>query len=59
MSQIGKRIDHPLNLNIDMTTTDPKEFDTIKSKVNYIADGWLERIGEFTIDISLGKYKTF
>lgn len=59
MSQIGKRIDHPLNLNIDLATHDPKEFDAIKNKVNYVADGWLERIGDFTVDLSLGKYKTF
>ncbi len=59
MSQIGKRIDHPLNLNIGIAVNHGSNFDDIKSKASYIADGWLERIGEFTIDLSLGKYKTF
>ncbi len=59
MSQIGKRIDQPLNLNIDIAMESGASFENTKSKARYIADGWLERIGDFTIDISLGKYKTF
>jgi hypothetical protein len=34
-------------------------FDNIRSKAHYIADGWLDNIGKLTLDISLGKYKTF
>ena len=59
MSQIGKKIDQPLNLNLEIATQKGANFDNVKSKARYIADGWLERIGDFTIDISLGKYKTF
>ncbi|MEM3839183.1 MAG: methionine adenosyltransferase [Candidatus Micrarchaeaceae archaeon] len=59
LSQIGKRIDQPLNLNINLILENGANFDNIRSKVNYIADGWLDRIGEFTTQIALGKYKTF
>ncbi len=59
MSQIGHRIDQPLNLNIDIATAAGTNFDNVKGKARYLADGWLEKIGDFTIDISLGKYKTF
>jgi S-adenosylmethionine synthetase len=59
MSQIGKRIDHPLNLNIDISADHNANFNDVKDKAAYIADGWLENIGQFTIDVSLGKYKTF
>lgn len=59
MSQIGKRIDQPLNLNIDIATERGANFDNAKGKARYIANQRLEQIGDFTIDISLGKYKTF
>ncbi|MDE1768626.1 MAG: methionine adenosyltransferase [Candidatus Micrarchaeota archaeon] len=59
MSQIGKRIDEPLNLNIDIATINGANFENAKSKARYIAEGWLENLSDFTIDISLGKYKTF
>ncbi|MCL4365500.1 MAG: methionine adenosyltransferase [Candidatus Marsarchaeota archaeon] len=59
MSQIGQRIDQPLNLNINLATAKPADFENAKAKARYIADGWLENLGEFTMDISLGKHKTF
>ena len=59
LSQIGKRIDHPLNLNINMIVENGANFENIKNKAHYIADGWLDNIGKFTTDIALGKYKTF
>lgn len=59
LSQIGKRIDYPLNLNINMIVEKGANFDNIKGKSQYIADGWLENIGKFTTEIALGKYKTF
>ncbi len=59
MSQIGKRIDEPLNLNIELATENGTNFDNARSKAKYVAEGWLENLGDFTIDISLGKYKTF
>lgn len=59
MSQIGKRIDEPLNLNIELYTENGTNFDNARSKAKYVAEGWLENLGEFTLDISLGKYKTF
>jgi len=59
MSQIGHRIDQPLNLNISIATHSGANYEDAKAKASYIADSWLERIGDFTIDISLGKYKTF
>ncbi len=59
LSQIGKRIDQPLNLNMNMIVEGGANFDNIRSKAHYIADGWLDNIGKLTLDISLGKYKTF
>ncbi len=59
LSQIGKRIDQPLNLNINMIVENGANFEDIRGKAHYIADGWLDRIGEFTTQIALGKYKTF
>lgn len=59
MSQIGKRIDEPLNLNIELETEGGSNFENAKSKAQYVAESWLDRLGEFTMDISLGKYKTF
>ncbi len=59
LSQIGKRIDQPLNLNMNMIVESGANFDNIKSKAHYIADEWLNNIGDLTLDISLGKYKTF
>ena len=59
MSQIGHRIDQPLNLNMEISAASGANFENLKGKARYIADAWLERIGEFTMDISLGRYKTF
>ncbi len=59
LSQIGKRIDQPLNLNINMIVEKGANFDNISGKSRYIADGWLDNIGKLTTDIALGKYKTF
>ncbi len=59
MSQIGKRIDEPLNLNIELETEGASNFENARSKAQYVAESWLDRLGEFTMDISLGKYKTF
>lgn len=59
MSQIGKPIDQPLNLNIELATESGTNFDNARSKAKYVAEGWLENLSDFTIDISLGKYKTF
>ncbi len=59
LSQIGKRIDQPLNLNINLIVENGADFENIRGKAHYIADGWLDRIGEFTTQIALGKYKTF
>ncbi len=59
LSQIGKRIDQPLNLNMNMIVENGANFENIRSKAHYIADQWLDNIGKLTLDISLGKYKTF
>ncbi len=59
LSQIGKRIDNPLNLNIELSTERGVNFDSLRSKAAYVADRRLEDISDFTVDISLGKYKTF
>jgi S-adenosylmethionine synthetase len=59
LSQIGKRIDEPLNLNMNVIVESGANFNDISSKATYIANGWLEEINKLTMDISLGKYKTF
>jgi len=59
LSEIGRRIDEPSHTSISVAVENKSEFESIKSKVHYIADSWLERIGEVTSDISLGKYNVF
>jgi len=59
LSEIGRRIDEPSHTSISVIVENKSEFENIKSKVHYIADSWLERIGEVTSDISLGKYGVF
>ena len=59
LSEIGRRIDEPSHTNISVAVENKSEFENIKSKVQYIAESWLERIGEVTSDISLGKYSVF
>ena len=59
LSEIGRRIDEPSHTSISVAVENKSEFENIKSKVHYIADSWLERIGEVTSDISLGKYSVF
>ena len=59
LSEIGRRIDEPSHTSISVAVENKSEFENIKSKVHYIADSWLERIGEITSDISLGKYDVF
>jgi len=59
LSEIGRRIDEPSHTSISVAVENKSEFENIKSKVHYIADSWLERIGEITSDISLGKYSVF
>jgi S-adenosylmethionine synthetase len=59
LSEIGRRIDEPSHTSISVIVENKSEFENIKSKVHYIADSWLERIGEVTSDISLGKYDVF
>ncbi len=59
LSQIGKRISEPHNLNINVIMDKGSDLGGIRNKINYMAEGMLDNIGEFTLDISLGKYKTF
>ncbi len=59
LSQIGKRIDEPHNLNINTIMEKGASLESIRGKINYIAEGMLDQIGQLTLDISLGKYKTF
>ena len=59
LSEIGRRVDEPSHTSISVAVENKSEFENIKSKVHYIADSWLERIGEITSDISLGKYDVF
>jgi S-adenosylmethionine synthetase len=59
LSQIGKPIDQPLNLNMNLIIDKGENFANISSKARYIADQQLDNIGKLTIDLALGKYKTF
>ncbi len=59
LSQIGRRIDQPQSLSVRLSTEDGAKFDAVKSKADYVSGHWLERIGDLTTDISLGKYPTF
>lgn len=59
LSEIGTRIDSPSNLNINLALEKGESINNLRGKVNYIAEGWLEKIGELTSEISLGKYSVF
>jgi len=59
LSEIGRRIDEPSHTSISIAVENGSDFEKVKSKVHYIADSWLERIGEVTSEISLGKYSVF
>ncbi len=59
LSQIGRKISEPHHLNINLVVEEGADFDAIRGKADYIAAGYLEDIGKLTLDISLGKYKTF
>lgn len=59
LSQIGKKISEPHNLNINIITEDASDFQKLQGKVNYVAEGMLDNMSQLTLDISLGKYKTF
>ena len=59
LSQIGKPISQPHNLNINLVLAKKADFAKLQPKVDYIAQGFLENIGQLTTDIALGKYKTF
>lgn len=59
LSQIGKRISEPHNLNINLITEQASDYERIRGKVYYIAEGMLDNMSQLTMDISLGKYKTF
>jgi S-adenosylmethionine synthetase len=59
LSQIGKKISEPHNLNINVITEQKSDFENIRGKVYYIAEGMLDNMSQLTLDISLGKHKTF
>ena len=59
LSQIGKKISEPHNLNINMITEEKSDFEKLRGKVNYVAEGMLDNMSQITLDISLGKYGTF
>ncbi len=59
LSQIGKPINEPHNLNMNLILDKKADFEKLSPKATYIAQGFLENIGRFTGDIALGKYKTF
>jgi len=58
LSQIGRKIDNPKNLSIGIAASSDL-FRNLNSKVTYVAEGWLEKIGLLTEDIYKGKYSTF
>lgn len=57
VSQIGRPIDDPKNLNLELVLDDKKELERIKSKVHSIAEGHLSKIGQFSDNFINGKYK--
>ena len=59
LSQIGRKISDPHNLNINLITEDGSDFNSVSGKARYVAEGFLENTAQLTLDISLGKYKTF
>lgn len=59
LSQIGKPISQPHNLNINLILDKKEQFAKLKPKIDHTADSMLENIGELSTQIALGKYKTF
>ncbi len=59
LSQIGRRIDDPHNLSIEINAEKEENFDNVRSKAAYTAESLLDRLPEITYEISIGKYGTF
>ena len=59
LSQIGRPIDQPHNLNIDIINEEGSDFSVVNEKARRVADSWLDGITDLTMDILLGKYKAF
>jgi len=59
MSQIGRSIDKPLHLNIDIIPEKRSDGEALKGKIEYLTGSWLKNISDMTRNIYLGKYKTF
>ena len=59
VSHIGRKIDDPKNLNIKLIMQKGEPLDRVKGKVEQVADGMLERLGDITRDIALGKYGVY
>ena len=58
LSQIGKPISEPHNLNLNIIAG-KSDFEKLNGNAKYIAQGYLENIGELARNIALGKYGTF
>jgi S-adenosylmethionine synthetase len=59
VSQIGRPIDDPRSVYIDVVMEKGAKIDPIASKVRGIASGTLENIGSITKDMANGKYEMF
>ncbi len=56
VSQIGRPIDDPKNLNLELVMDDKRELDRIRSKVAAVAEGRLSDIVRFSDNLVRGKY---
>ena len=59
LSQIGRRIDDPHNLSIEINADEEENFENLRAKAAYSAESLLEQLPEFTYEISIGRYGTF
>ena len=59
VSQIGRRIDDPKNLSIDVIMEKGQRLSSIDSKVKGIAQESLDNIATITRELTSGKYKMF
>ena len=56
VSQIGRRIDDPKNVQIEISASDKAEYERLSGKAKLIAEGALESMKDFAYDFVNGKY---
>jgi S-adenosylmethionine synthetase len=59
VSQIGRRIDDPKSVYIDLIMAKGEKLESVRTKLNDIAQETLNNLAYITQEISMGKYEMF